>query len=302
MAGSPGGRPSATVVRRLAVLLASVGLVSVACMGDSGDVTATTKATTTTTTVVATTTTIAPTTTASNAAGDSMQPTGVDPAGAQAAIPVPTAEFIAAGVPKPGSFFKNLSADHSLDGTGKYVALTFDDGPSQYTQPILDILVRMNVKATFFELSPQSLKRTEVVKALVAAGMHIGAHSRHHPRLPELTPQFKDDEIFGSIDDLNGLLGAGTVKCFRPPYGRYDQQVLDDVAKRDAATALWSVDTRDWQKPPYQAIAQRAVGGAKDRAVILMHDGGGDRTHTIEALPWIITLLQAQGYKFVPIC
>lgn len=225
-----------------------------------------------------------------------------DPNAPAPAVVRPPAAWIGFGVPKPGSMFENLRDDHSLDGRGQFVALTFDDGPSQYTQQIVDILRFMGVTATFFQIERQATARPDLVRLMAAAGMHIGSHSKNHPHLRDLSPDAQDDEVVGSIDSLNALVGPGTVKCFRPPYAQYDQHVLDLVATRDVATAMWSVDSQDWKKPAWQSLVTRLVPAIRDRDVLLFHDGGGDRTQTILALPWIIQGLKDRGFQFLPIC
>lgn len=214
----------------------------------------------------------------------------------------PPAAWIGFGIPKPGSMFENLREDHSLDGRGQFVALTFDDGPSQYTQQIVDILRYMGVTATFFQIERQATARPDLVRLMAAAGMHIGSHSKNHPHLRDLPPDAQTDEVAGSIDSLNALIGPGAVKCFRPPYAQYDQHVLDLVGTKDAATAMWSVDSEDWKKPAWHSLVNRLVPGIRDRDVVLFHDGGGDRTQTILALPWIIQGLKDRGFQFLPIC
>ena len=134
------------------------------------------------------------------------------------------------------------------------LAFTFDDGPSQYTKPIFDILKFMGVPATFFQISKQSLANQDQVKEMLAAGMHIGSHTINHPHLAEIPPEQQQAEVLGSIDQMNAAYGAGTIKCFRPPYAQYDQHVLDLVNQRGAATAMWSLDTLDWKKPAWLPI------------------------------------------------
>jgi len=223
-------------------------------------------------------------------------------AGPPLGVVLPPPSWVGLGLPQPGSMFRDLGADHALDGKGKFVALTFDDGPTQYTHPILDILKWAWVPATFFQITRQSKTRQALVKELAAAGMHIGAHTENHPHLRNLTPEWQQQEVWGSIDTLNSIVGPGTVKCFRPPYEQYDQHVLDLVAGRQTATALWSFDTLDWQKPAWTTLVNRVLNGVRDRQVILMHDGGGDRSQTIAALPWIIQGLRDRGFQFVAVC
>jgi peptidoglycan/xylan/chitin deacetylase (PgdA/CDA1 family) len=214
----------------------------------------------------------------------------------------PPAAWVGLGLPQPGSMFRDLTGDHALDGKGKFVALTFDDGPTQYTKPILDILKWSWVPATFFQITRQSVTRQALVHEMVADGMHIGAHTENHPHLRDLTPVLQQQEVWGSIDTLNSIAGPGTVKCFRPPYEQYDQHVLDLVAGRQTATALWDLDTLDWKKPAWTTLVNRVLNSAADRQVILMHDGGGDRSQTVAALPWIIQGLRDRGFQFIAVC
>ena len=217
-------------------------------------------------------------------------------------IVVPPAAFIGEGVPQPGSFFRSLLDDHSLDGKGKFVALTFDDGPGPYTRQIVDTLNLLGVKATFFQIANQSGGHADLVRYMASVGMHLGSHSRTHAHLPLTLPLQQWDEITGAANTEDAIVGPGTTKCFRPPYGQYDQPILDGIASRGLATAMWSVDTDDWMKPGVGTIVSRALAAAKDRSIILMHDGGGDRSETIQALPWIVVALQQQGFTLVPIC
>jgi peptidoglycan/xylan/chitin deacetylase (PgdA/CDA1 family) len=285
----------------------------VACGGTTGAITRDVAGTTTT----VTTTTAEPATTVTTAAPDTTAPAATS---APTTAPVlgqgegdvmappppglvrPAPGWIGFGIPQAGSMFENLRLDHSLDGKGQFVALTFDDGPSQYTVPIVNILRFFGVAATFFQITSQSREHPDLVRLMHAGGAHIGAHTEHHPRLTEISPDQQNVEVAGSIDALNGILGPGSVMCFRPPYARYDQHVLDLAATHQTAVAMWSFDTLDWKQPPWQSIAQRVVRDAKDRDVILMHDGGGNRTNTIEALPWIIQGLRNRGFQFIQVC
>lgn len=206
------------------------------------------------------------------------------------------------GLPQPGSFFQSLRDDHSLDGKGKFVALTFDDGPGPYTRRVVDVLNFMGVKATFFQIADQTARRLDLVRYMASSGMHLASHSKSHRHLPSLFPEAQANQIVGAADLQDSILGPGTTKCFRPPYGQYDQASLDLIASRGLATAMWSVDTDDWRKPGLATIITRALQAARDRSIILMHDGGGDRHETIQALPWIITALRNRGFSFIAIC
>jgi peptidoglycan/xylan/chitin deacetylase (PgdA/CDA1 family) len=216
-------------------------------------------------------------------------------------VVVPPAAFIGGGVPQPGSLFHALVDDHSFDGKGKVIALTFDDGPGPFTAQIMAVLEQHHTPATFFQIVKQSSGMPALVGVMVAAGFHVEDHSQDHPHLPSLNPAQQSAEIEGSADQLDAITGEGT-RCFRPPYGEYDQTTLNLIAQRGLATALWSVDTDDWKKPGVPAIVNRTLRRAKDRSILLLHDGGGDRSQTVAALPWIINGLSQQGFTFTTIC
>ena len=241
----------------------------------------------TTTTTTTTTTTMPPTT---------VMPTSTLP-------PAPPVEPIwnGHGIPQPGSVFTTFAGDASVAGP-KTVALTFDDGPTQYTAGILDVLKINGVKATFFNISPQTKERPEVVKRALAEGHHFGAHSKKHKELTTLDDAQKRDEIVGSADDLEAVVGPGVVTCFRPPFGDYDNSVVQIAKDRNMGLAMWSLDTLDWTKPGAGVIIDRVFKHLSTNEVVLMHDGGGDRTQTMEALKFIIPALKAKGYTFVQVC
>lgn len=227
--------------------------------------------------------------------GDASQPPPTS-------VVAPPSAFLGLGMPQPGSFFQSLLDDHSFDGQGKFVALTFDDGPGPYTRRVVDVLNLFGVKATFFQIADQVERRVDLLRYMKDSGMHIASHSKSHQHLPSMPAAQQATQIVAAADLQDSILGPGTVKCFRPPYGQYDQTTLDLIAQRGLATAMWSVDTDDWRTPGVPTIVVRALKTAKDRSMILMHDGGGDRHETIEALPWIITALRNRGFSFIPVC
>lgn len=301
-------QPRSVMSRSLSALalvwaVAGCGRQSAATQAPADTTAAVTTTTTVATTTTATTTTIAAVTTvpvtspgppASDLAGDGSIPVSA----------VPTADPIWLGnnVPQAGSVFGNLKKDNALDGLGRVVALTFDDGPTKWTPAITQILKDSQVPATFFQIANQVGAHVALDQQMVADGFHIASHTKSHAHLPKLTPEQQADEINGSADYLDSVLGAGNTKCIRPPYGQMDLITIDLITKRNLATALWSVDSEDWKKPGVPAIINRVMATVRDRSVILMHDGGGDRAESVAALQWIIPALRAQGYSFVSIC
>lgn len=179
------------------------------------------------------------------------------------------------------------------------VALTFDDGPSDaYTPQVLSILQQKNVHATFFCIGEQVQDEPDLVQQEYSAGHIVGNHSWSHPDLTTLSPsdvQTQLGKTSAAIQQAMGVLPT----LFRPPYGAISESVKDQIADRGMTSVLWSVDTEDWQMPGSDAIVKTVLDQAENGAIILMHDGGGDRSQTVDALPTIIQSLQQRGLQLV---
>ena len=180
----------------------------------------------------------------------------------------------------------------------KEVALTFDDGPSQYTDSILDILKQYKAQATFFVLGNQINGFPLPLQRVLAEGHAVGNHSWNHDDFTALST----GDLRGQLEDVNGTLGAKGVpgiNLFRPPYGAYDASVTREVARKGMLTVLWDVDTNDYQQPDPAQMASTVLSQARAGSIILMHDGGGPRQNTVAALPLIIKGLRKEGYDLV---
>jgi peptidoglycan/xylan/chitin deacetylase (PgdA/CDA1 family) len=180
------------------------------------------------------------------------------------------------------------------------VALTFDDGPSPYTAGILGVLKRFDVPATFFVVGRSIDAYPNQLAAELAAGDAIGDHTQSHPLLGALSGAAQSAEIVG----LAHLLTRHRVPypvLMRPPYGSFDAATLQILRAQRMLMVLWSVDTKDYSRPGVNRIVYTAVSGAQPGAVILMHDGGGERSQTIAALPRIIRALQKKHYRLVTV-
>ncbi len=189
----------------------------------------------------------------------------------------------------------------ALGGLPGQVALTFDDGPDPtWTPQVLDILDRYHVKATFFVLGAQVAKHPELARAIVERGHSIANHTWHHPNLTTLSQQNLVDELSGTSNVIRDATGQ-VVSCARPPSGETNAHVNNTIAELGMRPALWSVDTRDWTRPGTGAIVRSALSVRGD-GVVLMHDGGGDRSQTVAALPAIIEGLQATGVSLTRVC
>jgi peptidoglycan-N-acetylglucosamine deacetylase len=182
----------------------------------------------------------------------------------------------------------------------KYVLLTFDDGPDpNYTPQILAILKQYGAKATFFEVGRNVERHPELTKRIHAEGHSVQNHTWSHLDLKTASwPVFRQQ-----VADTDRVIQAQTgsvPRCLRPPYGAVDKVVDQRIAALGKQPRLWTIDSRDWAKPGPSMIVKRVLSSAENGSVILMHDGGGNRTETIAALPTILKTLKAKGYAFYP--
>jgi peptidoglycan/xylan/chitin deacetylase (PgdA/CDA1 family) len=185
-------------------------------------------------------------------------------------------------------------------GRRREIALTFDDGPGPYTPQILDILRRMHAPATFFWIGRWVPRDRDVAAAEVRGGYPIGNHTQEHPPLGRLALDGQRREIAQGSGAVESL-GLPRPRLFRPPYGSFDATTLNLLAQQRMLMVLWTVDTRDVSSPGADRIIYLAVSGARPGAIILMHDGGGNRRQTVTALPKIIRLLRKRRYRLVTI-
>lgn len=194
-----------------------------------------------------------------------------------------------------------ISSVNPSPSDGKYCALTFDDGPSDYTPQILQILKDKGVKATFFCLGNEASKYPDKVKDLVDAGMEVASHTNAHQNLPNLDRDSLRAEITNAADTIGSAGGTDAPTMMRAPYGAFTSVEWGRAADLITCNVLWNIDTRDWKRPGADAIVSNVLGNIYNGSIILMHDGGGDRSQDVEALPKIIDQLQQQGYKFVTV-
>lgn len=182
----------------------------------------------------------------------------------------------------------------------KVVALTFDDGPwPGQTQAILDILDAKDVPATFFMLGSRVKAMPDIARRVVAEGHAVGNHTFRHVHLDSAEPKQVRSEIVSTNRIIAQATGVDPV-WFRAPGGQVAPAVFAELKRHGMKSALWNVDPQDWRdNVRASAISRAVVGAARPGSVILLHDGGGDQTETIKALPWIIDGLRERGYQFV---
>jgi peptidoglycan/xylan/chitin deacetylase (PgdA/CDA1 family) len=214
-------------------------------------------------------------------------------AGAPVAAPLPVQKAVAIAA-RPV-----VLTDRPSDGAGRTVSLTFDDGPDpRWTPQVLALLRRHAAVATFCVVGAKVHKYPQLVRDIVDAGMRLCNHTRSHP--PDLTvaPALQQrSEIIGAGIDIAAAVDV-PVAYFRAPGGHWSPEVLQLAAQHRMQPLGWSVDLRDWEQPGVPAILSTLQQHLHPGAVILMHDGGGNRQQTVEALQVMLPWLVDQGYRF----
>jgi peptidoglycan-N-acetylglucosamine deacetylase len=179
------------------------------------------------------------------------------------------------------------------------VALTFDDGPSPYTPAILAVLRRHHVHATFCMLGDQAQRYPALARRAVSEGHQVCNHSRDHLDMARLSSERARHEVVTAERQIRDAAGVAPT-IFRFPYGSADRQARQVIRGYGMRALDWDVDPRDWTRPGASAITARIVRGVQQRSVVLLHDGGGDRSATVASLDATIRSLKQRGYRFVP--
>ena len=203
---------------------------------------------------------------------------------------------------------KSLTITRWGHNRDKLLALTFDDGPSSnYTPRILKILRDKGVKATFFVVGANAALESSILRDIYNDGHDIGNHTFTHPNLSSIGTTQLDLELNATQRVLEAKLGIGT-RLFRPPFNKdAEPSTRDEARTLISAAALGyisiglQIDPLDWERPGTQKIVERTIEYAETQSgnIILLHDAGGDREQTVEALPEIIDRLSEKGYRFV---
>jgi len=204
----------------------------------------------------------------------------------------------------PGSVIRNLdTAPGSPYHRGqKVVALTFDDGPSPvYTLQILRILTAARAPASFEIIGLDGAAFPGILRAENAAGMVLVNHTWTHVDLALLPAGRWSAEVDRTSWLLRGVTGH-PVRCLRPPYGFSDRVVDAQLRVRGLAELDWDVDPSDYLRPGAAAITRRVLAALHPGAIVILHDGGGNRSQTVAALPAIVRGIRAAGYQIVPAC
>lgn len=179
------------------------------------------------------------------------------------------------------------------------IFLTFDDGPFQpWTGQMVDLLAEYNAHATFFVVGRQIPGNLELLQKIYDGGNALGNHGYNHANLTGVSQEFFDAEV----GDTSALLGDMDSKCLRPPYGAIDYNVIDFADQLGMSIVKWNMDPEDWRSPGAKAIADHVINNARDGSIVVMHDGGGDRSQTVDAVRTILKTLTAKGWEFKALC
>lgn len=215
--------------------------------------------------------------------GESASPAPADNAREASPPPWDEAQASDAGVsmlPAPGENVYRLPSGQ--------VALTFDDGPSKYTEEIVDILTEHGVKATFFFIGANLSSHPDAVRYAYDRGMAIGNHSWSHSRLPSLSRVKMEEEISRTNKELENLIGE-PVRLFRPPFGATGSAVERTLSREGMLNVLWNRDPEDWRVSEAEDILRYIRSTEPDGGIYLLHESD----KTIEVLPQIIQFLQS---------
>lgn len=199
----------------------------------------------------------------------------------------------------PARFAGKTISDVQLTGKQKFIALTFDDGPWPDTPAILEVLKKNKVKATFFVIGRHLQLYPDMARRVVAEGHAVGNHTwNHHYHRVDRATAIKEIEDTSAL--IYKITGAKTT-LFRPPGGVLTNGLADYAMSQKMTVAMWSSDSQESSQPSQGQLIKNVMGSVKSGGIVLMHDGGGERSVTLKSLPVIIAELKKQGYTFVTV-
>jgi peptidoglycan/xylan/chitin deacetylase (PgdA/CDA1 family) len=180
------------------------------------------------------------------------------------------------------------------------VALTIDDGPDpEWTPKVLALLGRLDIRATFCVVGQQAVAHPALVAAVTGAGHVVANHTYTHRFLATATPGRVSTEIGRANDAITAATGGVRPTLFRAPGGEWTREVIAQCGAQGLRPLGWSVDPRDWSRPGTKRIVRALLGRTVPGSIILEHDGGGDRSQTLQALTIALPRLLDAGFRFV---
>ena len=201
-----------------------------------------------------------------------------------------------------GPYAAQVPKEDGGDAVKGLVALTFDDGPGRYTYDVLALLKRHKMKATFFVLGSKAEQDPRALRQMVDEGHVVAAHSWTHASMVTLDAK----GLRGEFDRTNAVIREATGRVAaiqRPPFGDFDGRTNRWSRANGMLPILWNVDSNDWQLDDPRTVADNVLNAPNlgPGAIILLHDGGDDRSMTVNALPAIMDGLRKRGLRSVTI-
>jgi peptidoglycan/xylan/chitin deacetylase (PgdA/CDA1 family) len=209
---------------------------------------------------------------------------------------------IDAGMPAWPTVNRQYGPARSMASTGTTtVALTFDDGPSGYTNDVLDLLDRYHVKATFCVIGDQVQSAINVIQRIVADGHTLCNHSwSHDESLGRKSVTTMTADLKRTDAAIRRAVPGARIGYYRQPGGNFTTAVVRVAEQLGMRPLYWSVDPRDWTVPGTFTIESALADNIHSGSIVLMHDGGGDRTETLNALRTLLPWL-ANHFKLAPL-
>lgn len=202
------------------------------------------------------------------------------------------------GQPAQAVSTKRALPIYSVETEEKKIAISFDCAwGADHTDALLTTMSKHGVRCTFFAVEFWVEKYPEYAKKIVQSGHELGTHSRTHPYMSKLSESEIKAELTTSSQAIERITGQKPT-LFRPPYGDYNDRLINVSLEMGLYPIQWDVDSLDWKNLSATEIALRIVNGAKNGSIILCHNNG---LHTAEALPMIFSTLKNRGFTFVPI-
>ena len=193
---------------------------------------------------------------------------------------------------------KRLLPIYSVGRDDKKISISFDCAWGvEYTDEILDVMDEYGVKCTFFAVEFWVERYPEYAKKIVERGHELGTHSKTHPKMSELNEGQIREELTSSAKKIEEATGVYPI-LFRPPFGDYDNLVIEVSNQLGLYPIQWDVDSLDWKNLSKEEIYYRVEKRVKSGSIILCHNNG---LHTAKSLPLIFSSLQNKGFHFVPI-
>ncbi len=201
--------------------------------------------------------------------------------------------------PTAGELAGRVPQDH-VPCAAADIALTIDDGPDpEWTPQVLALLARLDIRATFCVVGQQAALHPGLVAAVAGAGHAVANHTHTHRFLASASPAQIRTEMGRATDAVTAATGGAAPTLFRAPGGEWSPEVLAECAAQGLRPLGWSVDPRDWARPGTKTIVRTLLGRTVPGSIILGHDGGGNRSQTVQALTVALPRLLDAGFRFV---